>query len=113
LKKAVDASPAEFESVSRLFSVLADPTRLMILNALKRQPGYVHELCRRTGLKQANVSKHLAMLYDAGLVTRERNGNHIRYSIGDEIVFELCQLACDKLHHAAESEAKMYRRVFG
>ncbi len=103
--------PAEFESVARLFSVLADPTRLTLLHTLKQQPRYVHELCRRTGLKQANVSRQLAMMYDAGLVKRQRNGNQIRYSIGDSMVFDLCDLVCRKLHRAAESQARLLKKV--
>ncbi|MGA2442252.1 MAG: metalloregulator ArsR/SmtB family transcription factor [Tepidisphaeraceae bacterium] len=110
-KQTNESLPDEFESVARLFSVLADPTRLTILHTLKQEPGYVYELCRRTGLKQANVSKHLSMMYDAGLVKRQRNGNQIRYSVGDAIVFELCDLVCRKLHRAAESQARLLRRV--
>lgn len=109
--KTNEILPDEFESVARLFSVLADPTRLLILHTLKQEPGYVYELCVRTGLKQANVSKHLAMMYDAGLVKRERNGNQIRYSVGDAMVFELCNLVCQKLHRAAESQARLLRKV--
>ncbi|MGD0541062.1 MAG: metalloregulator ArsR/SmtB family transcription factor [Tepidisphaeraceae bacterium] len=109
--KSTEMSPVEFESVARLFSVLADPTRLMILHSLKQQPAYVYELCDRTGLKQANVSKHLAMLYAAGLLKRQRNGNQIRYAIGDAMVFDLCNLVCRKLHCAAESQARLLRKV--
>lgn len=110
-RKTDELAPDEFESVARLFTVLADPTRLMLLHTLKRRPAYVHELCRRTGLKQANVSKHLSMMYDAGLVSRQRNGNQIRYAVGDAVVFELCNLVCRKLHRAAESQARLLRRV--
>ena len=110
-KKMSEILPDDFESVAGLFSVLADPTRLMILHTLKQESGYVHEICRRTGLKQANVSKHLTMMYDAGLVKRDRNGNQIQYSIGDEMVFDLCNLVCRKLHRAAESQAQVLRKV--
>jgi DNA-binding transcriptional ArsR family regulator len=110
-KKISDISPEEFESVARLFSVLADPTRLLMLHTLKIEPAYVSELCDRTGLRQANVSKHLSLMYDAGLVKRERHGNQIRYSIGDAMVFDLCNLVCEKLQRAAESQAKLLRRV--
>ena len=110
-KKISDISPAEFESVARLFSVLADPTRLVMLHTLRKQPAYVSELCQRTGLKQANVSKHLSVMYDAGLVRRQRNGNQIRYSIGDAMVFDLCNLVCEKLHRAAELQASVMRKV--
>ena len=106
-------TPENFESVARLFSVMADPTRLMILYLLKEQPGYVSEIVERSGLRQPNISKHLALLYDAGLVSRERNGNQIRYSIGDALVFELCKMVCGKLHRQAESQAQILRTVAG
>ncbi|HWB54744.1 MAG TPA: metalloregulator ArsR/SmtB family transcription factor [Tepidisphaeraceae bacterium] len=109
--RAVEVLPGEFESVAQLFSVLADSTRLMILYQLKQRPAYVSELCKRTGLKQPNLSKHLAMLYQAGLVKKERNGNHIRYSIGDALVFDLCDLVCRKLHRTAQTQAELLRRV--
>jgi DNA-binding transcriptional ArsR family regulator len=110
-KRPTDILPDDFESVARLFSVLADPTRLMLLHTLKQRPGYVNELCRRTGLKQANISKHLTLMYDAGLVKRERNGNQIRYSIGDAMVFDLCNLVCKKLHRTVESQARLLKLV--
>jgi DNA-binding transcriptional ArsR family regulator len=111
-KRSNKISPGEFELVARLFSVLADPTRLMILHTLKQEEAYVHELCQRTGLKQANVSKQLSVMYDAGLVKRQRNGNQIRYSIADKMVFDLCNLVCDKLHRTAQSQAQISRKVF-
>ena len=110
-RAASGLSPVDFESVSDLFAVLADPTRLMILYLLKQGSAYVAEIVERTGLKQPNVSKHLAMLYDARLVSRERNGNQILYSIGDPLVFDLCNLVCDKLHRAAKSQAQLLRKV--
>jgi len=102
-----------FEAVSRLFTVLADPTRLMILYLLKQEPSYVQDIVDKAGLKQPNVSKHLAMLYDSGLVGRERNGNQIRYSIIDPLVFDLCALVCQKLQREAESHAKVMRKMVG
>ncbi len=43
---------------------------------------------------QPNISKHLQILFDAGLVGRERSGNSIFYSIADPVVFKLCELVC-------------------
>ena len=105
--------PEHFESVARLFEVLADPTRLSILYLLKQEPSYVQEIVEKTGLKQPNVSKQLALMYDAGLVGRERNGNQIRYSILDPLVFELCNLVCEKLRCEAENHAQVMRKVVG
>jgi DNA-binding transcriptional ArsR family regulator len=98
--------PETFEAVADLFTVLADPTRLRILYLLKQRAEYVSDLVEKSGLKQSNVSKHLAMLYDAGLVCRERNGNQIRYSVRDPLIFELCTLVCEKLGRQAESRAR-------
>ena len=105
------SSPETFESVADLFAVLSDPTRLNILHLLKEKPAYVLEIVDRLGLKQSNVSKHLSLMYDAGLVSRERNGNQIRYSIGDAFVFDLCNVVCQKLHREALSKERIFRRV--
>lgn len=99
-----------FEAVADLFSVLADLTRLKILHLLEGQPAFVSAVVKRLKLKQANVSKHLSVMYDAGLVDRERNGNQIRYSVGDPLVFELCNLVCQKFHREAQSKARILRR---
>ena len=110
-KKKAPLNAESFEAVADLFTVLADPTRLMILYLLKQRAEYVADLVEKSGLKQSNVSKHLAMLYDAGLVRRERNGNQIRYSISDALVFELCTLVCQKLYRESESQSVVLRNV--
>jgi DNA-binding transcriptional ArsR family regulator len=43
---------------------------------------------------QPNISKHLQILFDTGLVGRERSGNSVFYSIADPVVFKLCELVC-------------------
>ena len=43
---------------------------------------------------QPNISKHLQILFDAGLVGRERSGNSIFYRVADPVVFKLCELVC-------------------
>ncbi|CAN5494209.1 metalloregulator ArsR/SmtB family transcription factor [soil metagenome] len=114
MAKAIMTSNREsFESVANLFSVLADPTRLRILHLLEEKPAFVSTVVERLKLKQANVSKHLSVMYDAGLVNRERNGNQIRYSVDEPLVFELCNLVCQKLHREAQSKVRIFRRVVG
>src|SRR5689334_18968270 len=103
--------PEQFEAVGDLFSALADSSRLAILYLLKEGPAVVSEIVEATGMKQSNISKHLSVLYDAGLLARERLGNQIRYSIGDPMVFDLCTLVCRKLHREAESRAQVMRKV--
>jgi DNA-binding transcriptional ArsR family regulator len=83
--------------VSRLFSALSEPSRLSILQALHDGPLTVNELTEACEMKQANVSKHLAVLHDHRLVRREREGVNIRYEIADPMVFSLCDLVCGKV----------------
>ena len=65
---------------------LSDPKRLMILYSLAGEPRSVGELCELLGVSQSNVSQHLAVLRDRGLVDAERDGNRAIYALRDERV---------------------------
>lgn len=86
-----------------MFAVLSEPTRLRILQLLQDGPATVSEIVETLGLKQANVSKQLGILYDAGVLSREREGNHVRYAIRMPLVFDLCELVCNGLRLEAEA----------
>lgn len=101
-------SQAQLEHVARLFRTLGEPTRLAILQALQPGPLTVGEIVDRTGGKQANVSKQLGQLHDAGLVERTRDGLHVHYEISDPMIFELCGLVCGKLKRDAKAQAKRF-----
>ncbi len=88
-------------ALARTFSALADQSRLLILHTLRQNPCYVNELCEKTGLKQANVSKQLGILKNAGLVDAQRQGNLVHYTICEPIIFEICELVCNKLERDA------------
>ena len=90
-------TPDVLELVAERFKVLAEPARLQILNALRGGEQTVTELIEATGIKQANVSKHLQLLHTAGFVGRRKEGLHVYYHIADEGVFELCHLVCGRL----------------
>lgn len=93
--------------VAERFKVLAEPARLEILNALRRRELSVNEIVEETGLGQANVSKHLQLLYAQGFVSRRKEGLYAYYSIADERVFQLCEMMCDRL----STEVTARRRV--
>jgi ArsR family transcriptional regulator len=92
------------ESVARLFGVLAEPTRLKILQFLKLGGASVSAIVDGLGVKQANVSKQLGILHASGLLSRERDGNVVTYSIAEPMIFELCELVCGKLRRDAERQ---------
>jgi ArsR family transcriptional regulator, cadmium/lead-responsive transcriptional repressor len=64
-----------------LFHGLADYSRLAILRELELGEQRVSDLVSLTGLTQSNVSKHLACLWECGLVERERRGREIHYRL--------------------------------
>jgi DNA-binding transcriptional ArsR family regulator len=82
--------------VSRLFRALGDGPRLRILRSLleAEQPLPQKALAEICGLSQANASKHLILLAEAGLVTREPRGNLVLYRPVLPLVAEVCALAC-------------------
>lgn len=63
---------------------------------------------RLEGAKQANVSKQLGVLYDAGLLSRRRTGNQIIYAVSEPAIFELCEIVCGKLRREAQASAKLF-----
>jgi ArsR family transcriptional regulator, cadmium/lead-responsive transcriptional repressor len=69
------------DTLSVLFRGLSDPSRLALIEQLVRRDVRVSDLAEATGLSQPNVSKHLACLWDCGLVERERRGREIHYRL--------------------------------
>lgn len=85
------------ELVARRFRLLGEPTRIKLLDRMRDGGATVSELTEATGASQQNVSKHLGTLHDAGLVSRTREGNHARYAIADQVLFDLCEVVYDGL----------------
>lgn len=82
------------ELIARRFRTLGEPYRLRMLQLLEGSEMSVGDLVAALDGNQPNVSKHLQILYDAGLVSRRREGNRILYSISDPMIFRLCELVC-------------------
>lgn len=91
-----------FESVARYFSVLGEPTRLRILHALCQEEKCVNEIIRVTALAQANVSRHLGLMYQAGMLSRRREGTQVFYRVADPVYIELCRTVATQLTGRAD-----------
>lgn len=74
---------------AKLFRGLGDPTRLSILEVLKKGEKITSEIVKETNQNQSNVSNHLACLLDCGLVTNRREGKNIFYKLSNEQVIKL------------------------
>lgn len=68
-----------------LFHGFSDPSRLRIIEVLRRGPGRVVDVTRETGLAQSNASTHLACLFECGLVERERRGREVHYWLAEGV----------------------------
>lgn len=95
------------ERVAGQFRQLSDPTRLAILQELKAGPQSVSAIVAALHTSQANVSRHLKQLHEAGLLARRREGTQVFYSIDDPMIFDLCRLVCDRLNRAAKKPTKI------
>jgi DNA-binding transcriptional ArsR family regulator len=87
--------PADLaELIARRFRLLGDPLRVRMLDLLRDQELSVNSLAEQLEAGQQNVSKHLVLLADAGMLARRKEGTHVYYRIADEGVFELCEQVC-------------------
>jgi ArsR family transcriptional regulator len=85
------------ELIARRFRALSDPLRVRLLDQLRDGEQTVNALAEQLDAGQQNVSKHLAVLADAGMVARRKEGTHVHYRIADEAVFGLCEQICGSL----------------
>jgi DNA-binding transcriptional ArsR family regulator len=85
------------ELIAQRFRVIGEPLRIRVLDSLRDGPMTINELTEALGASQQNVSKHVGVLAQAGIVGREKDGNHVRCFIADDSVFELCEIVCGGL----------------
>ncbi|WP_317135019.1 metalloregulator ArsR/SmtB family transcription factor [Leptolyngbya sp. BL0902] len=98
--------PETLQLVADFFKVLSESSRLQIMCALKVGPQNVSEIIEATGLGQANVSKHLKILAQAGVVRRQQQGVCVYYQIANAFVFDLCELVCDSLSMQVQQQSE-------
>jgi len=97
---------AALDQVAAYFQALSEPTRLQILNFLRQGERNVGELANLCGFTAANISRHLAMLAQYGLVSRESRGTSAYYRIADQSIYELCDMVCGNVARHAERAAR-------
>jgi DNA-binding transcriptional ArsR family regulator len=98
-------SPEALAQVASYFQALSEPARLRLLNLLRAERRSVGQLAEATGYSAANVSRHLALLAQHGVLARETHGTSVYYSIADPAIYELCNLVCDNLGRRFERTA--------
>lgn len=104
--------PDEFlELMAEKFRMLADPTRLAILRTLMQGERNVSQVVEETSRNQANVSKHLKMLAESGLVGRRKDGLQVFYRLDDPLVAELCKLVCETIVQETQQDVERKKKL--
>lgn len=104
-ESAKQLSPLALELIAGSFKALSEPVRLRLLNLLMQGERSVGQLVEASGSGQANVSKHLALLRDAGMIAMRKEGLSTICYIADPIVAELCEMMCRRLRVEMEQKA--------
>jgi DNA-binding transcriptional ArsR family regulator len=104
-------TPELLELVARRFRLLSEPLRLQILQALDSHGEMsIGALAESLDQSQPNISKHVRVLVDAGMVGRRQEGTTVYCSISDPTVFELCDVVCGSLRERLAAEAAVLGR---
>jgi len=82
----------ELADIARHFKLLGEPMRLKILQAVCDEPRTVTDIVAAARSTQANVSKHLALLAAAGILTRQKEGQRVFYGLKDPLTLKMCEL---------------------
>jgi DNA-binding transcriptional ArsR family regulator len=102
-------SPDVLAPIADYFKVLSEISRLQILSCLQEGPMNVMELTEATGFSQANLSKHLKIMTQVGILARQPKGVSAYYEIADLKVFELCQAVRDGIGDRLRQQAQPFQ----
>ena len=105
--RVASLSTEQLAMIAEHLKALSEPARLQILSTLISGPRTVNEIVQITGMHQANVSKHLQLLYVHGIVSRRRDRQFIQYALTDQRVFALCELVCAAIEDAADARQEL------
>lgn len=101
-------APKALEQIADYFKVLADPTRLQILTLLGDGDYNVGELAKQCHCSSANISRHLSLLSQHGLITRTSKGTSVYYQLTDQSTFALCDLVCENINRKISAQKQAF-----
>lgn len=103
-----ELTPLALKLIAARFRALSEPMRLRLLNLLMGGEKTVGQLVEITGSSQANISKHLSVLREAGMIAMRKEGLSSFCFIADPIVNDLCKMMCHRLREEMESKARAF-----
>ncbi|MCB1878090.1 MAG: winged helix-turn-helix transcriptional regulator [Chromatiales bacterium] len=85
-------SDTDIERASRSLKAMSHPLRLKILCTLGGQEISVQDIVDQVGTSQSNISQHLAILRDKGILASRKDANRVYYRVGDSRTLELIRM---------------------
>jgi len=98
---------------SELCKTLSHPKRQEILDCLRNQELTVNELVEKTGISQANLSQHLAILRAQDILTAQRKGKNVYYSIANPKIVQAFDLISEVLKENLVQQNRTVRWATG
>ncbi len=98
---------------AEMCKTISNPRRQAILDTIRNGEMTVSELIKKTGISQANLSQHLAILRSKGVVNSRRDGNNVHYSISNLKIIEAYDLISEVLEDSATSRDKAIKEGIG
>lgn len=92
-----DGANAVFDRAAALFGVLATPVRLRIIGELCASERNVSHLLDAIEVSQPNMSRHLSVLHQAGIVSKRKSGANVIYTLANDSMATICKLVCTQV----------------
>ena len=105
----VDMGDEAIEMVAARFRLLGESSRLKLIIALEDGEKNVTTLVTLTKQTQANVSRQLQALTEAGILGRRKEGLHVIYYIAENSIFEMCDHVCGSLRRHIDAQACVFQ----
>jgi ArsR family transcriptional regulator len=99
------------ELQAEVLSALAHPNRIRILELLQKGPSCNCELAPELDLEQSNLSRHLKVLVQAGVLMSWKDGLRVNFKVADQRVFRILDLAAAIAKRTAETQAEALEEV--
>lgn len=99
--------PDVFELHAEVCKTLASPARLKIIAALREEEMTVSDIVRAVGARKPNVSQHLALMRQRGIVQARREGLNVYYRLTSQKIVAACELMREVLLEQATSRREL------
>ncbi len=102
---------ARYEVMSEVFKAIAHPTRLLIIEELGKPKRCVSEITEMVGADTSTVSKHLALMKSAGIISNEKLGNQVFYSLRVSCILNFINCVESAIEENAKEKMELLNSV--